>query len=117
MSTVNETVTLRAWIACIGCGRKIDTSEALSGESVRTGNHTQRAAYWLDNMNARVRAAADASRWELLEKGYRCAHCTAAEVDKLGETVTPRRGPTAESAVAAERGRESSTVKEGGEGR
>ena len=92
MNDVVEQVTLRAFIECIGCSRKLDTSETLQGDSVRTGNHTQKASYWLDGMGQRIIGSAKARKWERVEKGWRCAHCTAAEVDALGTSVSLRAG-------------------------
>jgi hypothetical protein len=89
---VKETVTLHVCITCSGCARKLETSEALPGDSVRTGNTTQQASYWLDGMRRRIVGAAAARHWAVQPGGvYRCAHCTAAEVDKLGSTVTQER--------------------------
>ena len=63
MNDVVEQVTLRAFIECIGCSRKLDTSETLHGDSVRTGNHTQKASYWLDGMGQRIIGSAKARKW------------------------------------------------------
>ncbi len=84
MSGVQEQVTIRVWMQCAGCGRKLDTSETIPGNSLRTGNHTQRAEYWLDRMRASILGAAQSRQWDSTEKGPRCAHCRAAELDKLG---------------------------------
>ena len=98
MNDVREQVTIRVVIECNGCGRKLDTSETLPGDSLRTGNTTQRAEYWLDRMRERILGSAKARRWEHVDRdvkggGWICAHCTAAEVDALGDSVTTRRGP------------------------
>jgi hypothetical protein len=76
---VNEQVTLRAWIQCGVCARKLDMSEVPHPESVRTGNTTESAAYWLESMAGGILTAAGARRWEHTEKGWRCAHCVAVE--------------------------------------
>jgi 8-oxo-dGTP pyrophosphatase MutT (NUDIX family) len=93
--SVHESVILRVWVHCVGCGRNMETSEVLPGESLRTGNTTQTARYWLDDMNKRIAASAETRRWERLEKDWRCAHCTAAEVDVLGKSVTLNRAAVA----------------------
>ena len=82
MNYIEEQVTLRVIAECVICHRKLDTSHVLGGESVRTGNTTQRAAYWLEAMTSRILGAAHARHWELTKEGYRCAHCTASEFDK-----------------------------------
>jgi hypothetical protein len=89
VSIVVEQVTLRVYLECFSCTRRIDTSETLPGESVRTGNHTQRAAYWLERMKRNILTSASTRRWEHLDKGWRCAHCTAAYVDSLAKKDDP----------------------------
>ena len=88
---VEEQVTLRVRIPCVGCGRHLETSETLGGDAVRTGNTTQTARYWLEDMRKRMIGTAGVREWKLRADGYRCAHCIAAEVDKLGATTTPER--------------------------
>jgi hypothetical protein len=88
---VVEMVTLHVRIPCVGCGRKLETSETLGGDAVRTGNTTQTARYWLEDMRKRMVGTAGVREWKLRTEGYLCAHCIAAEVDKLGDSVTPRR--------------------------
>jgi hypothetical protein len=78
-----EQIALHVHLACKGCGRKLETSEVLAGDSVRTGNHTQRAS-WLEEMRNRIKGAAQARKWEWRIDGYRCAHCVAVEADPLG---------------------------------
>lgn len=95
MNGVVEQVTLRVYIECYGCTRRLDTSETPPPDSVRTGNHTQRAAYWLEDMGRRILASATARRWEQTEKGWRCAHCTAADVDSLAKRHDPIETPAA----------------------
>jgi hypothetical protein len=89
---VVEQVTLHVRIPCVGCGRNLDTSETLGGHAVRTGNTTQTARYWLDDMRKRMVGAAGVRGWKIGQGGYRCAHCIAATIDKLGDTSTPERG-------------------------
>lgn len=92
---ISEEVVLRAFALCAGCGRKIEVVETLPGDSVRTGNHTQRASHWLESMRARVAITVDSRKWERLDdRKFRCAHCTAAEFDALGSSVTPRVAAT-----------------------
>jgi len=90
MPDVVEQVTLRVYIECIGCQRKLETSDVLGGDCTRTGNTTQTAKYWLDDMGRRIIGSANIRKWERVAKGWRCAHCTAAEVDALGGTTGKR---------------------------
>ncbi len=90
MNGLIEQVTLRVYIECYGCHRKLDTSEAPPADSVRTRNHTQRAAYWLEDMGRLILAYAQSRRWDYVpEKGWRCAHCTAVDVDSLAKLHDP----------------------------
>lgn len=79
-----ETVTLGVVVGCSGCSRRLRSVAILTGESVRTGNTTETAGYHLDAMRSRVVAAMRSRRWESTTKGFRCAHCTAADLDTLG---------------------------------
>lgn len=90
---VEERVVLHVRIQCHGCSRKLETSESLDGDSVRTGNTTQNARYWLDSMTGRILHSAEARQWKRRTDGtWRCSHCIAVEVDPLG---TPRVDDTA----------------------
>ena len=92
---VVERVMLEASVTCVGCGRELKEKESLDGHAVRTGNHTQAAGYWLDQMRARVLDRARKRAWSADDRkaGYRCAHCYAVDTDPLGATVTPEKSP------------------------
>jgi hypothetical protein len=48
------TVFIIATSKCPMCSAKIEVQNKLTEESLSTGNHTQRAAYWADSMKKQV---------------------------------------------------------------
>ena len=83
MGLLHETVTLQVRISCVGCARAIEETQCPDVESLRTGNTTERADYWITAMRGRVLARAATRKWETGPGGFKCAHCIAAERDPL----------------------------------
>ena len=85
-----ERVSLSVEFKCVSCTRMLARTATLDGDAVRTGNTTQKASYWLDQMQRELTSEAKQRGWQVFEgtrgHGVYCAHCIAAERDPLSLT-------------------------------
>lgn len=88
--TVDESVSVHVSVTCASCKRKLGEDAELPGESLRTGNYTQRGVYWLEQMTANLLAQLARRTWDKTESGWRCAHCRAADLDTLAREKDPK---------------------------
>ena len=87
---IEESVCIRVSVTCASCKRQRGEKAELPGEALRTGNITQRAVYWLDQMDARLLNELKSRTWDKTEQGWRCAHCRAADIDRLARVKDPK---------------------------
>ncbi len=60
---VTTKVILAASITCPKCGRKLVETADTDEESLSTGNTTQRASYWMNDLKNKVQAVAQRRGW------------------------------------------------------
>lgn len=73
MSTTDAltSVTIRVWARCPACGKTIERSHVLDGESLTTGNTTQTAKYAANYLLAEVNQQKQKRQW----RDDQCAAC------------------------------------------
>ena len=86
----DEAVTIHVSVTCASCKRELFEHADLNGEALRTGNFNQRAVYHQEMMTARLAAKVERRTWDRTEKGWRCAHCRAADLDARAQVQDPK---------------------------